>query len=57
MTNNISEYTRLEEELGELIGTVRDLRLPKAHREGALRQVREIERILGLEPKDYVHGR
>lgn len=53
---NPSEFQRLLEERDELLHEFHSARLiplPKAQREGLLRQIREIERILEIEPTPY----
>lgn len=49
---NPSEYARLEVELAELKTELQGY-YPKAHKASLIRQVREIERILGIESKPY----
>lgn len=46
---NISETTRREEELAEALARVNNLKLGKESREVALREVRRLERELGVE--------
>jgi hypothetical protein len=50
---NPSELARLEEELKFAEAEAYDLRFPKAYREGCLRDVRKIQKILGVEGKKY----
>lgn len=54
--NNPSELARLYDELEFYKATVKNLSLPKSTRELALTAVRDIERKLGLESRDYNGG-
>ena len=51
---NISETIRLQEELGIARNAATNLSISKASREAALREVRSIEKRLGLEPEELV---
>jgi hypothetical protein len=55
MPRNPSELARLEEELDALRKDMNPL-WPKAQREGWLREIRVLERILGIESKPYNGG-
>lgn len=56
MPRNPSELARLEEEYKELKKEFKDLRYPKGYREGILRDMRKIERQLGLEGESVNGG-
>lgn len=53
---NPSEMERLDQERMYYRGIASDLRFAKSAREEALREMRKLERQLGLEPEDIVHG-
>ena len=53
---NPSELARLEEELRFAEAEAYDLRFPKAYREACLRDVRKLQKALGIEGKDYNAG-
>lgn len=53
MPKNPSELARLEEELKFAKAEAYDLRFPKGYREACLRDVRQLEKALGIEGKSY----
>lgn len=50
---NPNELARLEEERNFLIGAITDLNLSKSTKEQYLRELRQIERQLGVEGRPY----
>jgi hypothetical protein len=53
MPRNPSELARLEEEWAELHDMIKDCRMSKSSKEALIRGLRQVERKLGLESKDY----
>ena len=53
MPRNPSEIARLEEEYKELKKEFKDLRYPKGYREEIGRDMRKVERQLGIEEEEY----